>query len=326
MAYAANAMIISTVKEELKDTLTAGDMERVVDVVGNILTNYEITPNAVEAMENDTLLNVFLDAMNVEGRSAKTIERYKYIISRFLTETKVPTGSVTQYHIRQYLASEKERGISDSTIRGYCWVFGAYFGWLHRDGIIRRNPMSNIGHIRVQKKVREVFCEVDIERMKTACESIRDKAIICFLKATGCRISEVTQLNRDDIDFENLECVVLGKGNKQRTVYIDSVTGMILKTYLCKRKDDSLALFVGKGTERIQPSGVRAMLKRIERKTGVQHIHPHKFRSTQLTELANRGMPIEQIKILAGHEKIDTTMGYVKVDQQNVKHSYRKYA
>ena len=186
--------------------------------------------------------------------------------------------------------------------------------------------MNNIGHIHVQKKIREVFTEVDIQRMKMACNNIRDKAIICFLKATGCRISEMTQLNRNDIDFENLQCVVLGKGNKQRTVYMDPVTGMILKMYLDQRKDNLPALFIGKGTQRMTPHGIRAMLKRIQKKTNIYHIHSHKFRSTQLTELANRGMPIEQIKIFAGHEKIDTTMGYIKTDQQNIKNSYKKYA
>jgi site-specific recombinase XerD len=186
--------------------------------------------------------------------------------------------------------------------------------------------MGNIGNIKVQKKKKEVFTEIEIEKLKQNCGTIRNKAIICFLKSTGCRVSEMTNMNIQDIDLVNLECTVLGKGNKQRTVYIDPVTGMFIKKYLNTRTDDNPALFVGLRKERLSPNGVRVMLKTTGKKAGVAHVHPHKFRRTELTELVNRGMPIEQVKTLAGHEKIDTTMGYVNVDAQNVKHNYRKFS
>ena len=326
MSIVANTMIIDSLKQKLMDAVTVSTMDTVINAVSEILSNYEITPNVISDTGADTMLDAFIDAMSVEGRSTKTLERYRYVISRFLQTVNVTTHNVTQYHIRKYLSDEKARGLADMTIKGYCWIFSAYFGWLHRDGIINRNPMGNIGSIKIQKKVKEVFTEVEIEKLKAACDRTRDKAIICFLKSTGCRISEMTGLNKDDIDFINLECIVLGKGNKQRTVYIDSVTGMIHQTYIAERLDHNPALFVGNRIERMTPGGVRAMLTRVAEKAGVPHVHPHKFRRTEITELVNRGMPIEQVKALAGHEKIDTTMCYVNVSQENVKHSYRRYA
>lgn len=328
MSYVVNRIVIDQLKDKMKDSLTASQLDVLSFAMMDVLTRYDVSPVAANVLEEDTMLDAFLDALRVEGRSPKTLDRYRYIITRFLKSACVPSHMVTQYHIRKYLSEEKNRGIGDGTIKGYCWVFSAYFGWLHRDGIIQKNPMGNIGNVKVQKKVREVFTDVEIEKLKSACSCVRDKAIICFLKATGCRISEVTALNRDDIDFVNLECIVLGKGNKQRTVYIDSVTAMILNTYLSERTDDNPALFVDIRSpfSRLTPGGIRAMLKRIGGVAGVAHVHPHKFRRTELSELVNRGMSIEQVKTLAGHEKIETTMHYVNVEQANVKNSYRKFA
>ena len=178
------------------------------------------------------------------------------------------------------------------------------------------------------KKVKTVFSEVDIERLKQACKTPRDKAIICFLKSTGCRISEVCALNRSDIDFSRNQCIVLGKGNKERTVYMDEVSAMILKDYVDSRTDDFPALFYSKhGNEhRITPGGIRTMLSNLGKETGVEHVHPHKFRRTEITHLVNRGMSIEQVKALAGHEKMDTTMQYVVLNQEDIKNNYLKYS
>ena len=198
-----------------------------------------------------------------------------------------------------------------------------------RDGLIQRDPMANIGHVKVPKRVKEVFSEVDIERLKSGCKTIRDRAIVLFLKSTGCRISEMTALNRDSIVQNGqgvLECKVLGKGNKERIVYLNAVAWMVLQQYLETRTDDNPALFVGLRGERLQPDGVRFMLRELGKRTGVKHVHPHKFRRTEITELVNRGMPIEQVATLMGHEKLDTTMGYIVTNQFNVRNSYQKYA
>lgn len=327
MSLVANKMVADLLSEQLKDVLTVYNLQVVLDSLTKVLSKFEIEPAIIEDCSNDVMLDAFLEALRVEGRSERTLKHYRYVITKFLQHSKVQSINVTQYHIRTFLSNEKNRGIADGTIKGYCWVFSSYFGWLHRDGIIQRNPMGNIGTIKTQKKVKEVFTEVDIEKMKNGCKTLRDKALIYFMKSTCCRVGEIERLNRDDIDFTNLECIVLGKGNKQRHVYFDAVTGMMLQEYLKSRKDDNPALFVGETRhDRLKQGGIRAMLSNLSKRTGVSHIHPHKFRRTEITELVAKGMPIELVKEIAGHEKIDTTMGYVKIDQLNVKNSYRKYA
>ena len=186
--------------------------------------------------------------------------------------------------------------------------------------------MANLGAIKVPKKVREAYAAVDLEKLKTACASPRNMALLSFLLATGCRISEITQLNREDLNFQDKEVLVLGKGNKERTVYFDDVTAMHLRRYLGTRTDDNPALFVGKRKERLQPGGVRAMLKTLAAAAGVDHVHPHKFRRTLATTMIAHGMPIQEVAAILGHDKLDTTMKYIVLDKTSVKNSYRKYA
>lgn len=326
MSVVANKMLLNTLTEKFSPIMTNHVMEQALQIVQETLYDYELQRITIEDTGTDYMLDAYLNSMKVEGISSKTLERYQYILKRFLTAVNTTSGNITAYHIRKYMSDEMNRGIKDTTIRGYYWIFSGYFGWLFRDGLLKTDPMKNIGTVKVQKKVKEVFTDLDMERLKQGCKNIRDKAIVYFLKATGCRISEVVGLNRDEIDFINRECIVLGKGNKQRTVYIDSVTAAILQDYLSSRKDDNPALFIGQRRNRLTPSGVRLMLKNLGKKVGVDHVHPHKFRRTEITELAKRGMPIDQIKELAGHEKIDTTMGYIVHDQETVKSSYRRFA
>ena len=165
----------------------------------------------------------------------------------------------------------------------------------------------------------------DIELLKRKTKSLRDNAIINFLLATGCRISEVTSLNRDDVDLENGECIVLGKGNKERTVYLDEVAVLTLREYLASRNDNIDALFIGKRKERLQPGGVRAMMKKLSISSGVENVHPHRFRRTMVTKLLNRGMPIQEVALVVGHERVDTTMMYFSANKSRLKNSYRIY-
>lgn len=239
---------------------------------------------------------------------------------------RTPTRKITVYHLRRYLADEKARGISDRTLESTRQVFSAYFNWLQRERLIDQNPVGNLGVIKYQKKEKDVYSEVDIERMKFGCKSLRDRAIVTFLQATGCRISEMVGLNRDDVDLQSLECKVLGKGNKERTVFLDQVAAATLQAYLATRTDELPALFVGKGTERLHPSGVRKMLCDLGASAHVSHVHPHKFRRTTATNLIRHGMPIQEVAAILGHDKLDTTMQYVVLDKSDIKSSYRKYA
>lgn len=326
MTIQAKQNLVSGVEEKIGDFLTVTMTRKVSSVLTGTLAGYEVDEIRQDGFSRD-LMNEFLNAKRIEGRSAKTIDRYSYIIERTLVSIGVSPEQVTTSHIRTFFAEEKARGLSDQSLDGIRQILSSFFGWLWKEGLIRSNPITPIGVIKSKKKVRLPFSAVDIEKLKDGCHSIRDKAIVCFLLSTGARISEVCALNIEDVDLQNLECKVLGKGNKERVVFIDSVTAMLLKNYIRTREDarDSDPLFIGQRNERLAPGGIRAMLKVLETDTGVENVHPHRFRRTLATNLISHGMPVQEVAMILGHESIDTTMKYVYIDKTSVKNSYRKY-
>ena len=327
MSMESKATLLGETERELSKLLTAVDLARVMSVFSDRLEGYSVERAATGGKDGgDDLLEAYLNAMTVQGLSPKTIQRYRYALNRLMNDVKTPTRQVTVYHLRGYLTREKQRGISDRTLDGNRQVFSAYFNWLQREGLINANPTANLGPIKYQKKEKIVYSPVDLDRLNSHCKSVRDRAIVCFLRATGCRISEMTQLNRGDVDLVNLECTVLGKGNKQRVVFIDQVTAMVLQLYLTERQDNADALFVGRGGNRLLPGGVRQMLVKLGRSAQVEHVHPHKFRRTTATTLIRHGMPVQEVAAILGHEKLDTTMQYVVIDKTDIKNAYRKYA
>ena len=326
MAIDAKIDFIRRMEKELADKATIIDLTKIIDAMNNVLQGFEMRCIDIWSNEKDDLLDSYLSALTVECKSPKTIKRYRYIICRLMKFVNVPTRQVTVYHIRAYLQKERERGISDNTLEGIRQVFSAYFNWLQRESLIDRNPTANLGSIKVAKKDKKTYSEIDIEKLVRGAKSVRDRAIIHFLASTGCRISEMTELNRDSVNMKSLECVVHGKGNKERTVYLSQVAGMFLTEYLEGRNDNKDALFIGKGTDRFQPGGVRAMLKELAKNVEVEHVHPHKFRRTLATELSRHGMPIQEVANILGHEKIDTTMKYLVLNKEDIKSDYRKYA
>ena len=326
MSIEAKATLLNDMERALGTEVTAAEMARILTILSDKLQGYDLIKNDLNPNEPDDLLDAYLSALAVEGKSPKTTERYRYIIGRMRQAVKTPTRSITVYHLRKYLSDEKARGISDRTLESTRQVFSAYFNWLQREGLIQSNPTANLGAIKYAKKIKDTYSEVDAEKLKFLCKTVRDRAIVLFLASTGCRISEVTQLNRDDLDLNALECTVLGKGNKERTVYMSPVAGMMVREYLATRKDDNPALFIGKRRERLTPHGVRAMLTELQNRSGVEHVHPHKFRRTLATNLIRHGMPIQEVAQILGHDKLDTTMQYVVLDKTQVANSYRKYA
>lgn len=326
MAIEAKAALLKGLEQQLSSEITFSEMAKVLSAVSDQLSNFEVMQISDDSSTADDLLDAFLTALRIEGRSEKTIKRYQYLIQRMMNSIKIQTRNITVYHLRQYLVQEKARGISDRTLESTRQVFSSYFNWLHRERLIDANPVSNLGAIKYQKKIKDTYSEIDIERLKYSAKTIRDRAIVAFLLSTGCRISEMTQLNRTDVDLTSLECKVLGKGNKERTVYMDAVTGMLVRDYLKLRTDAFPALFTGKGTERLSPSGIRQMLTRLSKQSNVSHVHPHKFRRTLATNLIRHGMPIQEVASILGHDKLDTTMQYVVLNKDDVRNSYRKYA
>ena len=326
MSIEAKATLLKAMEHQLSTEITAADLSKVLTVLADQLAGYELTQTDPGNLGADDLLDAYTAAMQIQGRSPKTIERYRYIILRMMETVRVPTRSVTVYHLRQYLAQEKARGICDSTLEGNRQVFSAYFNWLQREGLITTNPTANLGAIKCEKKKKKRYTEIELAKLHICCESARDRAIIEFLSSTGCRVSEMTGLNREDVDLERMECVVHGKGNKERVVFMSDVAGAAIREYLESRKDSCEALFAGRGGERLQPGGVRFMLKELAKKAGVEHVHPHKFRRTRATELTRRGMPIQVVAKILGHEKIDTTMKYLDIDNEHMRSEFRRFA
>ena len=321
----AKLSFIEQLQKRMEGTLTVEQMGVMARECGRLLDRFDMQEYAEENGQDD-LLACYVSAMKVENRSQKTIDRYFYIIGKLMAYAKVSTRRISVYHLRSYLAAEKSRGICENTLEGHRQVFSAYFNWLQRENLIEKNPVVNLGVIKVPKKEKKIYTEVDMERLNRACENIRDRAILHFLRSTGCRISEMTELDRDSVQVDALECVVHGKGDKERTVYLDEVAAMLLTEYLKTRTDDEPALFVNRYMKRMQPGGVRTMLNTLAERAGVEHVHPHKFRRTLATELSRKGMPLQEVAKILGHEKLDTTMKYVVLNKDDIKASYRRYA
>lgn len=328
MSIEAKQILLKDMEGILADKLTAATLEEVIDSIERRLVAFQVEMDPEHMTQNgfNELMDIFMETKRIEGRSEKTIAHYRYILSRLRDETSVPIDKMTVFTLRSWLSKEQSRGIGDKTLEGYRCVFSSFFGWLHKEGLIPSNPCANLGPIKCQKKVRTPYSAIDIETLKESCDCSRDRAMVSFLLSTGCRISEVCALNRDSINFHDGECTVLGKGNKERTVFLNDVTTMLLQRYMDERTDDREALFIGKGTERMTPGGVRARLKTIAERANVENVHPHRFRRTLATNLIDRGMNIQEVATILGHEKLDTTLKYVYINKNNVKNAYRKYA
>ena len=290
-----------------------------------------ITKKADEAplaSENEQLLRAFLAAKRVEGCSARTVSYYESTLSKALSAMGKHASLVTTDDLREYLHEYPlARGASNATVDNVRRVLSTFFSWLEDEDHIVKSPVRRIRKIRSCRTVKKTYCDEELERLRDHCERERDLAMIDFLSSTGVRVGELVGLNRSHVDMSRRECIVLGKGNKQRVVYFDARTKVHLQQYLELRDDDCPALFVSLSNpiRRLEISGVESRLRMLGKEAGVDRVHPHKFRRTMATRAIDKGMPIEQVQRLLGHQKIDTTLMYAMVDQNNVRHSHRKY-
>ena len=281
-----------------------------------------------EERDNTSQLEAFLAAKSIEGCSKKTIEYYELTISKALTSIGKPILRMTTQDLRLYLSDyQAKRGSSAVTINNMRRVLSSFFSWLEDEGVLLRSPMRRIKAIKTPTKVKTTFTSEQVERMREKASCIRDLAIIDLLTTTGMRVSELVGLNRDDFDIERRECVVLGKGNKERTVYFDDRAKMHLTAYFATRTDDNEAAFIRRNDhdKRLGKDGVEKAVRKIGERAGIEHAHPHKFRRTLATRAIGKGMPIEQVQHLLGHQRIDTTLHYAMVDEVNVKMSHRRF-
>lgn len=277
---------------------------------------------------NGELLAMFISSKQVEGCSEKTLKYYRTTLSKLIDNINLHVTQIKTEDLRDYLSTyQKESKSSNSNIDNIRRILSSFFSWLEDENYILKSPMRRIHKIRTGKTVKETYTDENLEMMRDECDCLRDLAMIDFLASTGIRVGELVGLNQADIDFENRECVVVGKGNKERTVYFDARTKIHLRNYLDSRNDDNPALFVSllHPNKRLEISGVEIRLRKLGQKLGIDKVHPHKFRRTLATKAIDKGMPVEQVQQLLGHSKIDTTMQYAMVNQVNVKNSHRKF-
>ena len=283
--------------------------------------------NATEA-SNESLLHTFLSAKQVEGCSVPTVRYYGKTIQQLYKALPKRITEYTTEDIRAYLAVfQRKRKVSRVTVDNVRRIFSSFFSWLEEEDYIIKSPVRRIHKVKTGAQVKEVLSDESLENLRDSCSHKRDLAMIDLLASTGMRVGELVKLNREDINFNERECIVFGKGNKQRIVYFNARTKIHLKDYLNSRRDKNKALFVSlaKPHRRLQVSGVEVRLRKIGRTAKVPRVHPHKFRRTLATLAIDKGMPVEQVQKLLGHVKIDTTMHYAMVNQNNVKLSHRRF-
>lgn len=323
--------IINEVLGAIRNRIPEEGVSVVQDVLVIQLNKYELQERCTDvALVDDTpekLLRKFIATKRIEGLAESTLRRYYETNLELIEFFRKPLNEVTTYDLRFYLSLRRQNGrVSNRTLDGMRRCYSSFFKWLAAEELISRNPCAALAQIKYRKTVKKPYSATEIERLRQACTNIRDLALVDFLYSTGCRVSEVSGLDVSDIDFEKMECVVVGKGNKERIVYLSPVAAMHLQEYLQCRKDISDALFVGKGGKRLGKNGIEAALKKIGKVAGVENVHPHRYRRTLATNLLDRGMNIQDVAAILGHADLKTTQIYCYISQSNVKIAYNKYA
>lgn len=278
--------------------------------------------------QNDRLLDTFIAAKRIEGCSEKSLTYYKTTIDTMMAKVNKPLQQMETDDFRAYLTEyQKDNNSSKVTIDNIRRILSSFFTWLEDEDYIIKSPVRRIHKVKSASTIKETYTDENLETMRDNCTELRDLAMIDMLASTGMRVGELVLLNRADINFEEQECVVFGKGSKERVVYFDARTKIHLQNYLEERTDDNEALFVSLRAphERLQIGGVEIRLREMGKELGIDKVHPHKFRRTLATMAIDKGMPIEQLQQLLGHQRIDTTLQYAMVKQSNVKIAHRKY-
>lgn len=309
--------------------LNNGQMERLQEVLQHTLFNYKVVENdSNKELSEQNLVELFLAAKRIEGCSEKSLKYYESTILALLDDLGKDVKHIVTDDIRTYLTEYQARKQSSKvTIDNIRRILSSFFSWLEDEDYILKSPVRRIHKVKTGTNIKETYTDEALELMRDNCTELRDLAIIDMLASTGMRVGEMVLLNREDIDFNERECVVFGKGDKERIVYFDARTKIHLLNYLNSRDDDNPALFVSlqKPYNRLQISGVEVRLRQYGKRLGLNKVHPHKFRRTLATMAIDKGMPIEQLQQLLGHRRIDTTLQYAMVKQSNVKIAHRKY-
>ena len=321
--------LINDIEQAMLGVLNNEQMSQLRKVLDYTFRDINVSSkNNEECSGNSELIDIFLSAKRVEGCSDKSMHYYRSTLNNAIRKIGKNIRHITTDDLRSYLNDyQLTSGATKVTVDNIRRILSSFFSWLEDEDYMVKSPVRRIHKVKVGKTVKETYSDEALEQMRDHCEGIRDLALIDLLASTGMRVGELVKLNRNDIDFENRECIVTGKGDKQRRVYFDARTKIHLQRYLAERIDDNPALFVSllAPYDRLQISGVEIRLRRLGRELNIPKVHPHKFRRTLATMAIDKGMPIEQVQHLLGHQSLDTTLQYAMVNQTNVKMSHRKF-
>ena len=321
--------LINEVIQGMLPFLNNAQNEKLQEVLQHTLFNYDVVENEnKKGLSEQNLVELFLAAKRIEGCSEKSLKYYESTIMAMLDELQIDVKQIVTDDIRTYLTEYQARKQSSKvTIDNIRRILSSFFSWLEDEDYILKSPVRRIHKVKTGTNIKETYTDEALELMRDNCTELRDLAIIDMSASTGMRVGEMVLLNREDIDFNERECVVFGKGDKERIVYFDARTKKHLQNYLNSRDDDNPALFVSlqKPNNRLQISGVEVRLRQYGKRLGINKVHPHKFRRTLATMAIDKGMPIEQLQQLLGHRTKDTTLQYAMVKQSNVKIAHRKY-
>ena len=322
--------LITGVMQQMLPYLDNAQLRQLKQVMEQILFHYEVTDVEIKKAEDDSseLVAMFIAAKRIEGCSEKTLKYYQTTINAMITSLGKNVRCILTEDLRTYLTDyQSSHQSSRVTIDNIRRILSSFFSWLEDEDYIIKSPVRRIHKVKTATSIKETYSDEDLEKMRDNCEELRDLAMIDMLASTGMRVGEMVLLNRDDINFTERECKVFGKGDKERVVYFDARAKLHLQEYLQSRVDDNPALFVALRAphRRLQIGGIEHRLREMGKRLNIPKVHPHKFRRTLATMAIDKGMPIEQLQRLLGHQRIDTTLQYAMVKQSNVKTAHRKY-
>lgn len=324
------AELITEIMQDMLQSLDNAQMKQLKQTLEWVFRHYEVSRSGgiQESEDSNILIDRFIAAKRVEGCSEKTLKYYRATIDAMVTTLEKDIRHIRTEDLRGYLTDYQSRKKSSRvTIDNIRRVLSSFFSWLEDEDYIIKSPVRRIHKVKTASNIKETYSDEELEKMRDNCTELRDLAMIDMLASTGMRVGEMVLLNRNDIDFAERECVVFGKGDKERIVYFDARAKLHLQEYLNSRTDDDPALFVTLRApyKRIQIGGIEHRLREMGKRLNIAKVHPHKFRRTLATMAIDKGMPIEQLQRLLGHQRIDTTLQYAMVKQSNVKISHRKY-
>ena len=321
--------VIKEIEQKMASILNNEQKEKLKEVLLYTFYNIEVTSIKDELVEDTTdYAKMFIAAKRIEGCSERTLNYYETTIKTTIDKLSKKVNSIETGDLRNYLSEyQAKNNCSKVTIDNVRRILSSFFAWLEDEDYIMKSPVRRIHKVKATQTVKETYTDEELEEMRDACVEIRDLAMVDFLASTGVRVGELVNLDRVDVDMQERSCVVLGKGGKEREVYFDARTKIHLQNYLNSRIDNNPALFVSllRPYDRLKISGIEIRLRELGKRINIKKIHPHKFRRTMATKAIDKGMPIEQVQVLLGHRKIDTTLQYAMVNQNNVRNSHKKF-